>query len=294
MKQFIHSIMAAVDRDDRSREVVAKAVALARLSGAHLELFHCDAERAYSRRHQYDSRAAARERESCLDDSRSFLDALWRSLEVSDVDASLSVACESPLYEGIVHAVQRDHPDLVVRGAGGGAAGARVAGLDANDWELVRACPSPLFLTRGKPWKSRPSIAAAIDLSAGESAELTRTILSTAAAVARSAGGDLEIIHACRLDRTQPQELESRRASLAEGAKSAGVQAVAVHVLCGEPAVVLPEHAVQRGFDLIVLGALTHRKSLTALVGTLTGRLLETLDCDFLLVKPSRAGSAAA
>jgi nucleotide-binding universal stress UspA family protein len=40
--------------------------------------------------------------------------------------------------------------------------------------------------------------------------------------------------------------------------------------------------------DLIVLGALTHRKTLRALVGTLTGRLTDTLDIDFLLVKPPR------
>lgn len=287
MKESIHSIMAAVDRDGHSREVAAKAVALARLAGAHLELFHCDAERAYSHRHQYDARAAARAEKSCLDDSRRFLDTLWRSLAADDVKSSFSVACESPLYEGIVHAVERDRPDLVVRGTRGRADGAEHwAGLDANDWELVRACPSPLLLTSGKPWKAHPTIAAAIDLSAGESAELTGTILSTAAAVARSAGGRLEIVHAARLDRAPQQELESRRAALEAAVKSAGVQPADIHLLAGEPVAVLSQFAVHEDIDLIVLGALTHRKSLTALVGTLTGRLLETLDCDFLLVKP--------
>lgn len=288
MKESIHTIMAAVDRDGHSREVAAKAVALARLAGAHLELFHCDAERAYSHRHQYDARAAALAKESCLADSRRFLDSLWRSLAADDVKSSFSVACESPLYEGIVQAVKRDRPDLVVRGTGGrvDAGTEHWAGLDANDWELVRACPSPLLLTRGKPWKAHPTIAAAIDLSAGESAELTQTILSTAAAVARSAGGRLEIVHAARLDRGQLQELESRRAALEATVKSAGVKPADVHLLAGEPVAMLSQFAVQRDFDLIVLGALTHRASLTALVGTLTGRLLETLDCDFLLVKP--------
>jgi len=33
---------------------------------------------------------------------------------------------------------------------------------------------------------------------------------------------------------------------------------------------------------------LTHREATTALVGTLTGRLVGTLDCDLLLVKPTR------
>jgi universal stress protein E len=296
VKQSIGSIMAAVDRDDLPREVAAKAVALARLSGAAVELFHCDSERAYSRQHQYDPRAAVRARDFCLDESRRFLDSLWSSLQVKDVKASMSVACESPLYAGIVHAVERDHPDLVVRGArktraapNGRAESA--AGLDANDWELVRACPSPLLLTHGKAWKAHPVIAAAIDLSSAEAPELTRTILRTAAAVAHSAGGELQIVHAGAFDRASRQEEASRRAALEDWARSAGVEAAAIHVICGEPAAVLPQFALQRDFDLIVLGALTHRKALTALVGTLTGKLIETLDCDCLLVKAS-AGSS--
>lgn len=291
LRQSIRSIMAAVDREGGAQQAAAKAVALARLSGAQLELFHCDSERAYSRQHQYDPRAAARARESCLAESRHFLDTLWSSLAVTDVAASMSVACESPLYAGIVHAAERVHPDLVVRGlhkaGGAGRAAGDGAGLDANDWELVRACPAPLLLTHGKVWKRPPVIAAAIDLSAAETAELTDAILRNAAAVAQSAGGALEIVHAALFDRAQPQEEPARRAALAERAQSAGVTVAAIHVLCGEPAAVLPQFALQRDFDLIVLGALTHRKALTALVGTLTGRLIETVDCDCLLVKPS-------
>jgi hypothetical protein len=35
------------------------------------------------------------------------------------------------------------------------------------------------------------------------------------------------------------------------------------------------------------MGALTHRKGLSLLVGTLTGKLVEAVDCDFVLVKPA-------
>lgn len=321
MKQTIGSILAAVDRDDRSRQVAAKAVALARMSGARLELFHCDAERAYSRVHQYDPRAAVRAKEYCLAESRRFLDYLWRSLAVRDIEPAMSVGCESPLYEAIVHAVERDHPDLVVRGIGGArraeaeeipgvesdlmaSLGTGLAdeahatgsvgppGLDPNDWLLVSTCPSPLFLTRGKAWKPHPVVAAAIDLSAGEPAELTQTILRTAGSIAKAAGGDLVTLHAGRFGDHAPGEIELRRSAVREHAKNAGVDAAAIHIVTGEPMIALPEFAAKKDFDLIVLGALTHRKTLTALVGTLTGKLIETLDCDFLLVKPLRASSS--
>src|SRR5690242_8859088 len=169
MSGEIRSILAAVDHDGgQAKRVAAKAVTLARLMGARLELFLCDAEAAFNRQHQYEPEAAARAKESCLMESRRYLEALWRGLAARDVEVSLSAACESPLYEGIVHAVERSRPDLVIRGA------AAAAPLDPNDWELVRACPAPLLLTRGRAWRPSPTVAAAVDVSPGESDELTR------------------------------------------------------------------------------------------------------------------------
>jgi nucleotide-binding universal stress UspA family protein len=48
----------------------------------------------------------------------------------------------------------------------------------------------------------------------------------------------------------------------------------------------LPAFAARNEFDVLVMGALTRRGALTALVGTLTSKLVDALDCDFVLVKP--------
>lgn len=287
----MRSILAAVGRDGSSKSVARRAAELARLTGAHLELFLCDAERAYVCQHQYDSEAATRAKASCLEDSRRYLESLRRELAVPDVEISLGVGCESPLYAGIVHAVERVHPDLVVRGVGTEES-AVAPPLDASDWDLVSTCPAPLLLTRGKSWKERPVIAAAVDLSPGEPAELTQTILCTATDVAKSTGGVLKAVHACRRDRPKA-EIETHRAALGERVRSAGIEGADIHLVVGEPAAALREFVRREGVDLIVLGALTHRKTLRALVGTLTGRLIDTLAVDFLLVKPPRTTSGA-
>jgi universal stress protein E len=282
MSDEVRSILAAVDHDGKqAKRVLVKAVTLAHLTGAHLELFLCDADTAFSGRHQYEPEAAARANESSLTESRRYLETLRRGLAADGREISLSVACESPLYEGIVHAVRRSHPDLVIRGA------AAALPLEPNDWELVRACPAPLLLTRGLPWKARPTIAAAVDVSPGESPELTRAILRAAAGLAKAAAGTVEVVHASRCEGALPPVSDPRRAMLAELASNAGLEGVECHLIAGEPAAALREFSRRRGFDLIVLGALTHRKTLTALVGTLTGRLIESLDTDFLLVKPT-------
>lgn len=284
MSKEIRSILAAVDRDGRQmKRVAAKAVTLARLMGARLELFLCDAEAAFSRRHQYEREAAARAKEACLIDSRRYLEKLRREVATDDVEISLSVACESPLYESIVRAVNRSRPDLVIRGA------APCVPLDPNAWELVRACPVPLLLTRGQPWKTPPIVAAAVDISPGESEELTRAILHAAAGLANVAGGRIQVMHAGRFDPALPAALDFRRAALREKAREAGIEGAECHLVDGEPAAALRDFSARGSFDLIVLGALTHRKTLTALVGTLTGRLIESLDTDFLLVKPAHS-----
>jgi len=282
MSDEIRSILAAVDRDPRqAKRVAVKAVTLARLMGARLELFLCDAETAFTGKHQYEPEAAARASESSLVESRQYLEILRRGL-AGDVEISLSVACESPLYESIVSAVRRRRPDLVIRGAAAGAA------LDPNDWELVSACPVPLLLTRGQPWNPRPLIAAAVDVSPGESDSLTHTILRAAASFARAAEGRVELLHASGLE----AEFPSRRAALAGRAREAGLQGAECRVIAGEPAEALRQFCLSRNYDLIALGALTHRKTLAALAGTMTGRLIESLDTDFLLVKQAPAHAA--
>lgn len=288
MSNEIRSVLAVIDRNGaQAKRVAAKAVSLAHMTGAHLELFLCDAEAAFNRQHQYEARAAERAKELCLVDSRRYLETLQKGLIGSGIEISSSVACESPLYEGIVHAVERSRPDLVVRGTPPGEP------LDPNTWELVAECPAPLLLTRGRPWKERPVIAAAIDVSPGESRELTHAILRSAAGFAGATGGTVEIVHAGGVESESLPAGDAGRLALAERARDTDLQGAEYHLIAGEPAQALREFCTRCDFDLIVLGALTHRKTLGAVVGTLTGRLIESVESDFLLVKSGRARTSA-
>jgi universal stress protein E len=284
--QRVESILVAVCDDESAREALMKAAGLARLFRARLELFRCNAEVAYFQRHQYEVVAARTAQERCAVESREHLEKLWNSLAVSDIPVTIDAACESPQYESIVRKVRHCRADLVVRGlrpartAAGGV-------VDASDWDLVQACPAPLLLTRGRSWARTPRIAAAVDISGDESPELTRSILACARRFTVGSQGSLEILYADRFDGVTPQTLKSHRATLAERALEADVDPAQLHVLTGEPATVIPQFAALRGYDLLVVGALTHRRSVTALVGTLTGRLMETLDADLLLVRAS-------
>ncbi|MFO7276750.1 MAG: universal stress protein [Pseudomonadota bacterium] len=279
----IDSILVVVDRNSMAQRTVAKAADLARRFDSRLELFLCDAERAYALKREYVEQAAEEAKRSCIADARRFLEALRKPLGSTVRDVTVDAVCESPLYEGIVGKVQNSHPDLVLRGVDPEGAG---GAPHITDWDLVRACPVPLMLTRGRTWRVPPRIGAAVDISGEESPAVVREVLRTAKSFASGCGGTLEILFGCgeQTGDAAERHIETCRSRLERHARQAGVRPDQVHVIPGEPAQTLPRFAAGR-YDLFVMGALTHRKTPAALVGTLTGRLLETLDCDFVLVK---------
>ncbi|HEY8507525.1 MAG TPA: universal stress protein [Steroidobacteraceae bacterium] len=279
------SILTVIDPRDETRHVLIKAIGLARHFRAKVELFLCDSEQAYALRHAYDRRGIEQARQACLDESHRYLESLRRQLAAEDVEITTDASCESPLYQGIVQKVLRSRPDLVVKGAAGQHPLRRFT-LDENDWQLARTCPVPLMLTRGRPWRACPTFAAAVDVSEHETEGFARTILQTAGYLAQGCNAALEVLYSERCPEDEPacKERLDRLHQLVDEFK---VKEGRVLTLQGDPDRTLPEVAAKRNYDVLVLGALTHRPGLAALVGTLTSRLVDALDCDFVLVKPS-------
>jgi universal stress protein E len=149
----------------------------------------------------------------------------------------------------------------------------------------MRACPATLLLTRGRPWQAPPRFAAAVDASGSESAGLLWDILQAAHNLTTLTGGQLNVLYAESTELADA-EREAGTRSLHEHVRKLPALPAAVHVLAGSPEASLPTFAKRHAFDALLLGALTHRPGFAAQVGTLTSRLVESLDCDFLLVKP--------
>ena len=282
----IQSILVSVDRNDCAERTLAKGLELARLFGARVELFLCDAEHAYALKHVYDRRVVPQARDKCLSDGRDYLRALLARVAPGDVSVTIDVECESPLYEGIVHRVQQSLPDLVVRAIGGNGA-ADATALNAADWSLIRTCPAPLLLTRARAWKGPPRIAAAVDLSRDEFPDLTQEILRSASLWQARSGASVDVMYADAAPVSDRNRLRALDALLHKKVKEAEIREGRVRVLPGDPAIALPQVAAARHFDLLIMGALAHRPGATDLVGTLTARLVDALDGDCLLVKPA-------
>jgi universal stress protein E len=277
-----HSILAVVDHSKGARALALQATNLARQFGARLELFLCASEQAYVLAHSYERAGVEDARAACVAEARAYLRELKAAVAVDGVDITLDAACESPLYEGIVHKVLRRMPDLVIKRAGtpDGDGGTP----DQNDWQLMRTCPVTLMLRRRRAWGRHPRFAAAIDVSDKETDSLAQEVLEMARTLATACPADLDVIYA-EADvgaRMAPARLAALL-KLCEAHRLPGDQ---IHVLYGQPEPTLPAFAARQHYDLLVLGALGHQPAGAPLLGTLTSRLLDALECDFVLVKP--------
>jgi universal stress protein E len=285
MQQPVTSILVVVDLSPAAADAVAKAVLLGRKFQARIELFMCDAERGYALSQAYVPAGVNEARRACITQTRRYLNALRESAAAPDVPIAVDATCESPLYESIVRKVMREQPDLVIKNVTR-VKGQSTAHFDATDWQLMRTCPATLMLTRGRAWQRSPKFGAAIDVSAAESAGVASGILQTAQLLVGCAGGELDIVYAESTE-LPDTEREGGSRTLQQLVQEVSDLTPSVHVLAGNPEVGLPRFAKGRAYDAILLGALTHRPSYTAQVGTLTSRLVEALECDFILVKPS-------
>jgi universal stress protein E len=279
------TILVVVERNDEALQVFTKACTLARVFGARIELYLCDAERGYALRHAYDQSGIGRAAEALVDEARRYLEALRRSVDVPDLDITIDASCETPLYQGIVQKVLLTGPDLVIKAVGGGNGGAR-PGPSLNDWHLTRTCPVPLLFMGRRAWRPVPRIAASIDPTDQETPGLARQIVASAAQFATACHGELDLLFGQARGEAGAPGSSGAAAALQALAGEFGLPQSRVHLLEGEPAQVLPAFVASQRFDLVALGALTHRQGVTGLVGTLTDALLQASDCDFLLLKP--------
>lgn len=277
------SILVVSTRCEAEPFLMTKAARVARSLGLAVELFVCDAEQAYTLKHSFESNGFEKKMlQTCVARASEYLARHRDALDLADIPVQIDASCESPLYEGILRKVQKSRPRLVIKAAGGGRPSH--SAFDANDWQLMRTCPSTLALVRGRRWSGNLRIAAATDVSEEETKGLAGTILDLAKTLALTTHAELDVVYAERA--ADESASRARAQKLHELAHEAGIEQDHVHLLAGPPERELSRFAAGRDYDVMVLGALTHRPSAVSLVGTLTSALVEDLDCDFVLVKP--------
>jgi universal stress protein E len=251
----LKSILVMADRSADAQVALQKAFVIARHFDARIELLACDPDHPWSARGAHHPEAGARAAAARSLDSRRFLDALRSSIPAEDLQIRASDDFDGPLYEGIARKVRSGGHNLVVKRLNR-REGRRRPMLTPADWQVIRACPVPLMLTRGRPWRPMPRFVASV--AAGVARD---EVLDVAHYLARGCQAALEIV-----------------------ADAAGL---AVHRQDAD--VALASMPAPNDIDVVVLRACGHVPwgSGDGSGDTLAESIVETLDCDVLLMPPS-------
>jgi len=298
-----HPILVAVRSVDRSaRSILRKAASLAKMYDAPLRLVHVLAIPQGSL-----TRAGATIRQAAqadLDERAAQLEKLAGLPELRGVQTSTTIRCDYPIQDALVREVFDCHARMLIVQSREPGRLARVF-LSNIDWELIRNCPCPLWLSKSEKFDRRAPILAAVDPlhSNAKPAMLDQRIIEQAIEAAGGRPGKVMLCHAYEL--AQPVLIDTPEAywfAMSEQSRQAYEQNIEramdklqskqeipaenVHVVRGDPALQLQRLAKKHAASLVVMGAVSRRGLSRVFIGNTAERALDKLGCDVLVIKP--------
>jgi nucleotide-binding universal stress UspA family protein len=199
---------------------------------------------------------------------------------------------DESLQQRILRGVSESRPDLVVK-APLGEHPLRRWTLDNSDWQLAHECPVPILLVGGRPWANPPRFAAAVDVADEHAVTFARSILQAAGFLALGCRGHLDVLYSER-ERNDETLRMARAVKLAQLVREFHVGCERLQIFEGTPEKCLPPLIEARKYDIVVLGAVSHRAHGDRALESLSSRLVDAAEGDALLVKacePVRPGA---
>jgi len=226
--------------------------------------------------------------------------AIARRLGVAPTTALLT---GSPIKALVREVVRGGHDLLAVDATSSGT----VTCVEASATGLLREVPCPVLLVRPSRRRRRPRILVAVDtgpsVSKGTRA-LAAKLIRTALWFAEKHDGELHVVHAWipygerMIIRAGLTEVESRQfmVGMREEARDelertiapfrARIDPAHVHLVKGDPRLVIGDFAASHRIDLLVVGTVGRTGVAGRIIGNTAEAVLHQLPCSMLVVKP--------
>jgi nucleotide-binding universal stress UspA family protein len=291
------SILVDVDATAPAHPALERATRLARSSGARLTIIDVMTVPAYARRY-----LPPDVEEEMIGRRRQQLERVAQAVTGIPTEAKLLVGRPATV---IVQEVLRSHHDVLMRSHARDAAAPGPRPFGAVDMELLRKCPCPVFLVRPGAGNPPHQIVAAVNASTEEPSEraLNARIVELTLLLAELEGSVPTLLQAWvpfaeRLVRGHSSDeafaeyvddVRQRTAGdLRDLAQSFGgrLSGVRTEHQRGEPEEVIPAFVVAQRIDLVVMGTVARGGIAGLLIGNTAERVLKTLPCSVLAVKP--------
>lgn len=287
----IKRVLAVIEPGAEEQPVLDRVAYLAKSLDFELKLVCSDYTQYLVEGYYFSEAELPKLRDEYLAERKELLEALAAPLR----DGGLSVETEAiwshPPFEGVVQLATQFGADLVIQHVSRHAALSRML-LSNDDWQTARHCPVPLMMVKDKPWKHDPVILAAVDPmhARAKPSGLDHKILSEGNYLAEKLGGTLYAAHAYGqfpLSGLYPADAEKRhREALDDLAAEFELPETRRLMLDEAPEYALKKLEGELQTDLVMVGAVSRSLIKDMLIGSTTEKVLDSLDCDVLLLRP--------
>jgi len=300
-------VLVVVEPGPRSDSAVQRARALALHGGARLTLFGVVRDIPGSARVVTGTLPPDEFQGQVVADLQATIATAVADLRQAGIEVNSTLAVGRPFIE-VIRKVLRDGHDLVIQAAEG-RVGLRERLFGSLSLHLMRNCPCPVWVVKadGPPRYAR--ILAAVDIGeefqlSGRSS-LNPVIVEYAAALARMDGGELHVVQAWslyqegymqargglddralrKLRRETRDYYEQQLRAFVARQDLGGIRAHE-HVVHGDAPRMINHLVRKERFDLLVMGTLSRTGLAGLLIGNTAEKVLNTVGCSVLTVKP--------
>jgi len=303
----IRRILVAVKNpDSRKQRGIDKAIHIAKRLGASIELYHAISTPVFLDLQPLTGSSLADLKREALELRTKRLEAHASRTGVRGVEVTCKVDWDYPPHEAIVRRAVHSRADLIIAEC---HEGSRLKPwlMHLTDWELLRTSPVPVLLLKNTRLYRRPAILAAVDPSHAHAkpARLDSEIIAAGEGLASSLRGSLHAVHAnypamvgltlgdpgldaVTLSTTYQDQKRRAAADFKAFAEKAGIAPARRHLVSGDPVYAIPDAAKATRAQIVVMGAVSRSGLKRVFIGNTAERVLNSLPCDVLVVKPPR------
>lgn len=304
--QQTSKILVVIDPTAHEQHALRRAAWLAGITGAELELLVCYYNEYLNGGPLFETPSLEKARVEIVDHQKQQLERLAKPLRENGLEVATAAVWDHPLHDGIVRYAVESGADLVVKDTHHHTLLARSI-LSNTDWNLIRSCPTRLWLVKPIEFAAEPTILAAVDPmnQNDKPAALDDEIILLSLYLQQKSGGNVHAFHSfdpriavatatanayipvsLPLDEIEQQMREDHQKRFQEITAFHKIEAQNTHLAAGLTHEELPALANQLRADVVVMGAVARNRWKRLFIGATAERTLEHLPCDLVIVKP--------
>lgn len=296
------NLLVALNPDKDEQEALRRAVYIVKKNGGQIKIFLAIYDFSHDVTTILSQEERAAMRQSAIDKQVEWIKHIAHHYITAGIPIEIKVVWHNQPYKALIEEVVSFHHDLLLKETHLEEGIGRIL-FTPIDWQLLRKCPCPVWLVKDRPWPEKATALVAVNLSSDEEQydELNQKLVTESLELAQrlenrtvhlvAAYPDAAMSIAVELPEFDPNKFEnSIRGQYLIAMKSFrqkyAISEELTHVEQGSPETIIPKIAHDINAGIVVIGTVGRTGLSAAFIGNTTERVIDSLDCDLLAIKP--------